>query len=157
MARHAKLVKKMQQIVRDIKDRTRGKFDKMDLREEIMADSPGVMALIRGHQRRLDDDFQVDGAGQEPMMAIELFAEDFDRHDFGGSDFGVRMVLGSGLVEALGLQAGDTVSVQEGEYEGQTLTIESVDTAQDELRFADDAGKSAETDISATARLSSAT
>lgn len=157
MARHAKLVEKLQQIVRDIKKRTRGKYDRMDLREEIMADSPGVLALMRGHQRRLDDDFQVDVTAVEPMMAVELLAEDFDRHDFGSSDFGVRMVLASGLVEALGLQPGDKVEVKEGEYEGMTLEIEAVDPAQDELRFADDAGKSSETDISASARISSAT
>ena len=157
MARHAKLVKKLQQIVRDIKDNTRGKFDKYDLREEIMAASPGVLALIRGHQRRLDDDLGIDVAAATPMIAMELLALDFDRHDFAVSDFGVRMVLASGLVDALGLQAGDKIMIQEGEYEGQTLEIESIDNALDELRFADDAGKSAETDVSATARISSAT
>lgn len=158
MARHAKLVKKIQQLVRDVKDRTRGKYDRMDLREEVMADSPGVLVFMRGHQRRLDEDFGDDVIAQEPLMAVELLAEDFDRHDFsGGGDFGVRMVLASGLVEALGLQAGDEVTIQEGEYEGMTLTVESVDASADEVRFEDDAGKSAETDISATARLSSAT
>ena len=157
MARHAKLVKKLQQLVRDVKDRTRGKYDRMDLREEVMADSPGVLVFMRGHQRRLDEDFGDDVIAQEPLMAVELLAQDFDRHDFGASDFGVRMVLASGLVEALGLQSGDKVTVQEGEYEGMTLTIEAVDASADELRFEDDAGKSAETDISATARLSSAT
>lgn len=157
MARHAKLVKKMQELVRTIKDSTRGKYDKMDLREEVMADSPGILALMRGHQRRIDDDFGVDVAASEPMMAIEISASDFDRHDFGVSDFGVRMVLGAGLVEALGLQAGDVIAVQEGEYEGRSITIESVDSSLDELRFADDAGKGAETDIAATARISSLT
>ena len=157
MARHAKSVKKMQQVHRDVKDNVRGDYDKMDLREEVMADSPGVYALIRGLQRRLDDDFQVDVAAALPMMSVELSADDFDRHDFGGSDFGVRMVLASGLVAALGLQAGDMVQIKEGEYEGQTLAIESVDSSLDEVRFADDAGKSAETDISASVRISSAT
>lgn len=155
MARHAKLVKKLQQLVRDIKDNTRGKFDKMDLREEVMSDSPGVLVLMRGHQRRLDEDFGADVVAAEPMMAVEFQADDFDRHDFGVSDFGVRMVLPTGLVEALGFQAGDQVAIQEGEYAGRTLTVEVADSSLDELRFADDAGKATETDISATGRLSS--
>lgn len=157
MSRHAKLNKKMQQILRGTKDRTRGKYDRVDLREEVLSDSPGVLVLMRGQQRRLDEDYGSDVIASEPMIAIEVTAEDFDRHDFGVSDFGVRMTLGIGLVETLGLQAGDSISIQEGEYQGRTLTIESVDVVLDELRFADDAGKSIETSITATARLSSAT
>jgi len=157
MARHAKLVKKSQELVRTIKDNTRGEFNKTDLREEVMSGSPGVLALMRGHQRRLDKNFGADVVAAEPMMAVEFQADDFDRHDFGSSDFGVRMVLPTGLVEALGFQAGDQVAIQEGEYEGRTLTVIAADSALDELRFADDAGKSPETDISATGRLSSNT
>ena len=156
MARQQKLVKKLQKQLRKVKDRTRGDYDSMDLREEVMADSPRVYATIRGQQRQLDASFGQDTIAQEAMIAVELSADDFDRHDFDGlGDNGVRMVLASGLVEALGIQAGDQVYVKEGEYEGRTLEVVSVDASLDELRFADDAGKSAETDITATARLSS--
>ena len=157
MSKQQKLVGKMQKLLRKVKDRTRGALDKMDLREEVMAASDGVVALIRGQQRRIDESFGQDVVAQEAFIAIDFVAADFDRFDFDAPnlDFGVRMVLASGLVEALGLQAGDKVSVREGEYKGQVLTIEVADAVNDELRFADDAGKSVEVDIAASARVSS--
>ena len=156
MARHAKLMKKISQLVRDIKGKARGDYDRVDLREETMSASSGVLALIRGQQRRADKDFGIDTIATEAFIAVELLGTTFDRHDFsGGGDNGVRMVLATGLVEALGLQAGDKVQIREGEYEGRTITIDSVDDTLDEVRFADDAGKGSESNISATARLSS--
>jgi len=157
MGTQLKLIKKIQQQVRDVKARTKGNFDKINLREEVLSDSLGVVALIRGQQRRMDDSFGVDGIAQEAEIAAEIQALDFDRHDFGTSDFGLRMTLAVGLIESLGLLAGDKVQLQEGEYEGKTITIESVDSTLDELRFEDDATKAAETDIVATVRISSAT
>lgn len=155
MSTSAKLIEKLQKLNKEIKKRVRGGYDRVDLREEVIAANPNMLALLRGHQRRLDDDLQVDVAASEPALAVELLASTFDRHDFGGSDFGVRMVLSSGLVEALGLQPGDMVEVREGEYAGRVLEIQQVDDVLDELRFADDVGKSNESDISATARISS--
>ena len=158
MSVQLKLIEKLQRILRSIKDGTRGKYDRMDLREEVMAWSPRVLATMRGQQRRLDADFGRDAIAQEPLLAVDMEALDFDRHDFDGfSDFGVRMTLASGLVASLGLQAGDMVAVKEGEYAGMTVEIESVDSTLDELRFADDATKATETFISATIRISSAT
>jgi len=155
MGSQTKLV--LQKLVREVKSRTKGNFDKIDLREEVLKESRGVIALIRGQQRRLDDSFGVDSVGQEALIAVEIEAVDFDRHDFGVSDYGLRMTLAVGLIESLGLLPGDKVELREGEYEARTITIESVDSVLDELRFEDDVDKLAETGIVATVRISSAT
>lgn len=155
MARQAKLIEKTQKLLHKIRSRVPG-YDKVDLRDEVLADNKKVLALVRGQQRRVDSDFGTDVVAQEPELAVDFIVSTFDRHDFDGlGDYGLRMVIQSGLITAFGLLPNDKVEIKEGEYSGLTLEIVSVDESLGELRFEDDPTKILETNISAEVRLSS--
>lgn len=151
MGSQTKLTTKLRKLSKDVRTKTKSKSD---LRSEVL-NVHNVVALIRGEGKPKEDAFVVDSTEHETGMSIEIEATSFYRNDFSIFDYGVKMTLAEGLVESLGLQAGDKVTPASGECEGMTLTIESVNSEDDELRFEDDKNKSLETSILCTVTISS--
>jgi hypothetical protein len=158
MARHSKLLKKFQKLAKDVMSSVRGKQRRMDQRDEVLADSKGVLALMRGTKRRADKSFGKGVMVKEPVLAVQALASTFARYDFdlgGPVDNGVRMVLPAAVYSALGPRVGDKVEVLAGQYKGKTLEVTAVDGTAYSLRFADDAAKTSETSIAVEVRMSS--
>lgn len=122
MAIHAKLMKKLQRALKAVKDSTRGKQRKMDLREEVMAGSPSVLAVIRGFQRRMDAKLSVDVIPIKQAIEVAATASSYNRFAFAGGN-AARMVFPAGLVQAMGLAVGDQVEVLSGQRKGTTIQV----------------------------------
>ena len=155
MSKPIKLIKKIEQLHLDFFKNIRGNAGKINKREEVLADSDGVLAYMRGIQRRHDDSFGLDVVSSEPRLAAGLEAVTFDRHDFtGGGDNGLRIVLASGLISTIGIRPGDKVDILEGEKLGFTYEVKEL-VSDTEIRLdADDAGKSPESNLQVNFRLS---
>lgn len=137
-----KSMNKMTALEKRVRKDQRGRtHDKMDQREEVMADSPAVLKLMRGSQRRLDSDWGKDAVGREPRLAAEFEASQLERFDFdpgAGTDFGMKLTMASGLIDELGIRPGDIVEMRDGTKDGFALEVVSVESAT-ELRLEDDA------------------
>lgn len=100
--------------------------DKIDRKDEVLADSPGAFKYLRGIQRRLDANFGQQMApsaeykpGKEILASadIELLALP-DRIE--------ATFASAALVEAIGVQAGDVVKVLDGALKGKELLVTAV-------------------------------
>lgn len=100
--------------------------DKQDQSEEVLFKSKGFRPM-RSVQRRLDRNFGVDSVGQEPLLSKRVNASTVARYDFGVSDFGTRVTLAAGLIEAIGIQPNDVIKFLEGALKGQYLKVVSLE------------------------------
>jgi len=137
MASQKKLVNKLQRRARKVKEGTEKVVD-MNKLEETMTASPGAYKAMRGVQRRLDSGWGYDAVGLEPMLEYKAAAATTERFDYGLGDFGIRLTMAAGMIEAIGVQPGDSVEFrQEGsELEGRMLTVVAV-TDSTHLRLDD--------------------
>lgn len=121
--------------------------DKIDRKDEILADSPGVYKYLRGIQRRQDSNF-----GQQMQPSAEykpgkemLISADIERFDFdpgAGVDNGTQVTLAAGLLEAVGIRPGDVVKILTGALQGKELSVVSIESAT-VIRLEDDAALAA--------------
>lgn len=128
MSKENKLIRKIDRRRRWVKEARKKEYTE-DMREEVMQHSPRAYSLMRKPQRRADKSFGYDSVAtfKQPLeyLAINVTV---DRHDFGVSDFGIRMVFPYNIVTASGVQVGDTVVVeQQGtQLEGRFLTVTAI-------------------------------
>jgi transcription antitermination factor NusG len=114
--------------------------DKIDRKDEVLADSPGAYKYLRGIQRRQDRNF-----GQQLQPSAEykpgkemLMLADIERT----LTPDIQVTLAAGLVEASGVQPGDIVKVLTGDLKGKELEVLSVDSST-QITLEDDAALSA--------------
>jgi transcription antitermination factor NusG len=108
------------------KNRGFGRQDKIDRKDEVLADSPGVFKYLRGIQRRQDRNF-----GQQMQPSAEykpdkqlLAVVDLDLLDT--PDRIEATFATAALVEAIGVQVGDVVKVLSGVLKGRELAVTAV-------------------------------
>lgn len=115
--------------------------DKIDLKDEVLADSPKAFKYLRGIQRRYNESF-----GQEQIASPKktpnelLFAATLNRKDFDAPnmDFGISLVATTGVLALMGAQPGDIVTILSGVLKGIQFKVETVESAT-ELRLEDKA------------------
>lgn len=140
MSLQKKLVNKLQRRQRKVREGTRKASD-MDKQDETLVASPAAFKVMRGVARRVDESFGYDAVGHEPMLEYKAEAATTERFDYdpgAGFDYGIRLTMAAGMIEAIGVQAGDTVEVREqgSELEGRMLTVVEV-TDSTHLRLDD--------------------
>lgn len=138
MGKALKLVNKLNRRAKSVQSRAGGfdRFDKMNLSEEIRANSPKVHQLERKIQRRLDRSLGGDMLRQKPKVSKRVKAASLERFDFGVSDFGMRLTMDAGLIADIGLRPGDVVRVLHGSAKGSYLKVVSLESAT-EVRLED--------------------
>lgn len=103
--------------------------DKMDKKDEILADSPKSFKLIRGIERRLDNDFGLEKLPSPEKLGKEklLVINDVDRFDFdpgAPTDFGIRIQMDNAeVLGEIGIQPNDLVEFLFGELKGKRLRV----------------------------------
>ena len=106
--------------------------DKIDRKDEVLADSPSAYKYMRGIQRRYNASFGQEQianpkkAPQEFLVAANVERVDFDDPNL---DFGIQLTLASGLMEDIGLQPGDIVTVLTDSLKGVQLAVVSIESA----------------------------
>jgi hypothetical protein len=113
--------------------------DKIDLKDEVLADSPKVFEYMRGIQRRHNASF-----GQEQIASPKkkpnelLFAATLNRKDYDdpNEDFGISLEATADVLALMGAQPGDLVTILSGELKGTQLKVEAVEGTE-ELRLED--------------------
>jgi len=140
MAQAKKLINKLKRRERSVKEATEQTVN-MDKLQETMTAAPGVYKAMRGTARRRDESWGYDTVQHEPMLEYKAEAATTERFDYdpgAGTDYGIRLTMAAGMIEAIGVQAGDTVEVREqgSELEGRMLTVVAV-TDSTHLRLDD--------------------
>lgn len=103
--------------------------DKIDRKDEVLADSPGAYKYIRGIQRRYNANFGKETIASPKKVPMEVLVQaDIERIDFGSSDFGIEMTLAAGLIAEIGLQPGDLVTVLSETLKGVSLEVVSIES-----------------------------
>ena len=156
MGKQRKLVNKLTRLDKFVKQLSRVDTDKINKKEEILAGSPKAYKAIKESERRIDRNFGYDAvSAQKPRFSIDLNGLTLERFDFGTLDFGMKLTLAAGMVEATGILAGDLIQIREGSLKGQYLTVVAeVDSTH--LRLEDVASfGSAENNVSCRAIISS--
>jgi len=122
-------------------------IDKTNLIDEKLADSPAAYKYIRGNKRRLDAAFgQQMSPSPDKIENSMLISGTLERIDFDPGapvDNGVQLTLAAGLIEAVGIIAGDIIKVETGVLKGKELSVVSVVDATN-VRLEDDADLSAQ-------------
>ena len=132
MGKALKLVNKLNRRAKNVKAKAThqfDRFDKMSRSEETMAKSPKAYQLARKVQRRLDRNFGIDMVGQEPKVSKRMKATSLERFDFdpgAGTDYGMKLTMGAGLIADIGLRPGDVVRVLSGTAKAKYLTVVSI-------------------------------
>ena len=134
-----RLVNKLKRRKKSVQSRVRqfDRYDKMDLSEERMSRSQRLYSLLRKVQRRLDRAFGTDFTAQEPQISKRSNILTVERHDFGGSNFGIRLTMASGLIAGIGVRPNDIVKFLSGTLKGHSLKVLSV-VDSTHLRLEDD-------------------
>lgn len=132
MAIMRKLVNKLMRREKYVVKHARGNFDRRDKREEVLQASPGAYKAMRHPQRRYDRNFGYDAVGIEPRLhyLAPCTIERFDFDPGAGTDYGIKLTLSAALIEASGIQPGDTVEfLQDSALYGQYLKVVSLPDA----------------------------
>jgi hypothetical protein len=91
MGKNLREVQKMHKLRDDVLDNV-PKREAIDKKDEILHDSPGAYAAIRGLKHRFAGDFGADTF--QPKLEVSWRADvDLERIDFGGGDYGIRVTL----------------------------------------------------------------
>lgn len=120
--------------------------DKIDRKDEVLADSPAAYKYMRGIQRRLDDSF-----GQQLQPTPEKVAKEklvlaaLERVDTNAdtNPDAIEVTLDAGLLREVGAKAGDIVTVLEGALIGKQFVVQSVDYGASTMLLPDDTDLSA--------------
>lgn len=114
--------------------------DKIDRQDEVMAKSPGAYRLMREVGRKLESNLGQGYLQRKTDLEKLVIINDLDRHDFGSSDFGLRLRVDAtaGVAEITHV----TTLADAGRFERFTLTAPSfAASAQgDYFVFTDQAG-----------------
>lgn len=122
MAVGTRLINKLRRIRNFVSFNVRsfGRKDKVDLRDETLAGSPGAYKYVRGIYRRLDSDIPNDMLASKTPVAEEVEAtlERFDFDQGSGQDFGILMRLAgtAGTAETTEITTVDEASLTAGDY-----------------------------------------
>ena len=92
MSKEQKLINKIKRRQRSVVEARETQY-RVDMREETLQESPRAYKLMRKAQRRMDKSFGYDAVGDKPHLEYNCVAASLDRHDFGISDFGLRLTL----------------------------------------------------------------
>jgi hypothetical protein len=99
--------------------------DKIDRKDEVLADSPGAYKYMRGIQRRHNESFGKEQIANPKKARQEVLAsadvELLDTPDRIEATF-----ASAALVEAIGVQAGDVVTMLDGALKGRQLAVTAV-------------------------------
>jgi hypothetical protein len=138
MSKEGKLVTKLNRRRRSVVEARKPEY-REDMREEVMQHSPRAYRLMRKPQRRMDKSFGYDTVAtfKEPLEYLAINVT-IDRYDFGGGSFGIRMVFPYNIVDASGVQVGDTVVIEQqgSPLEGHFLAVTAI-TSTTTLRLDD--------------------
>lgn len=130
MGKALKLVQKIDRRAKLVKSRQSRSFDhydKTDEREEKLAESgKKAYPLMRKVKRRLDRAFGEDMVGQKPRLSKRMKISTVERHDYGVSDFGIRITMAAGLIADIGLRPGDIVLFLSGALKGKYLKVVAI-------------------------------
>jgi hypothetical protein len=89
-----KLVQKLKRRQKKMQTSIRGRMlEKIDARAETLSDSPGASKALLKVQRKLDKAFGQDCVGHEPELSQKALCPSMERKDYGGSDFGIALML----------------------------------------------------------------
>ena len=143
MSMGRKLIQKLVRRMKQVKESVRG-FDaqaKMDKLDEVMKDSPGAYRAMIHSQRKADGSSSKAGFGSDVTMKkprLEYKAKaNFDRFDYGVSDFGFRLTMAAGMIADSRVRVGDMVEVLSStEAKGKYLKVVAV-TSSTSLRLED--------------------
>lgn len=137
-----RLIQRRHKLRDDVSDNV-PKRRRVDKRDDILNDSPGAYGTVRSARRRMENDLGRDFFEKKQEAAWEAEVA-IDRFDFGGSDFGLRIVFSSSIqVLARGARAGDELRIlEEGSaLEGQRFEMveeaNSGDVAAGKCRIVD--------------------
>lgn len=115
--------------------------DKIDRKDEVLADSPKAFTYLRGIQRRFNASFGKEQIANPKKKPIELlFAATLNRKDYDvpNLDFGISLEATADVLAFLGAQPGDLVTILSGELKGVQLKVEALESST-ELRLEDQA------------------
>lgn len=143
MGKNRRVVQRIHKLKDDVTDNV-PKRERTEKKDEILNDSPGAYAVIRGLKNRLAADFADDTFQPKIEAAWEVDVA-IERIDFGGGDFGLRVTIPSSVdVLARGVTALDELRILE---EGSALEAvryefieeaNSGDVAAGKVRIVDD-------------------